>query len=673
MKATSLRALSIALILCLLTASSTFALADAAPAAGVAQEAQADQAVRLQDDFYAAVNAVWLAATEIPANKMMVGGFDDLSDGVEAQLMADFAAMTPEKAAEIEALPEFLKLYSIAADYETRNARGAEPLKPYLDRIAAIQSLADLSAALPELVLSGLPAPLSLFTLADMGDAQQTALYAGTPTIFLPDNSYYGTPTGDYLFGVLKPILVQLMQAVGQSEEQATECVEQALAFDALLAPNVLSAAESADYTGLYNPVALDAFCESSTALDLRATLTALLPALPERVVVIAPKYYAALNELVSEANFPALQSWMQVQMVYAAAPLLSQEMADTAATFSMMMTGQTEHDDPQKLAYRQAASLYAEPVGLYYGRTYFGEDAKRDVTAMVQAMVQVFKQRLLANDWLGAETIEAAVRKLDRMTCQIGYPDKIDPLYAQMLITPADQGGSLLSNSMNLRRQIMADLFSKCGQPTQPEYWELGADTVNAIYSPQKNTITFPAAILQAPFYSLEQSASRNFGGIGAVIAHEITHAFDNNGAAFDEYGNLRNWWSEADTAAFEERTQAMVAQFEGVPFAGGVVSGQLTVGENIADAGGLSCALESAKALADYNPQEFFENWAIIWRMKATPQIEQLLLTLDVHAPNKLRANIQLQNLEAFYEAFGITESDAMYLAPEKRISIW
>ncbi|MCL1854708.1 MAG: M13 family metallopeptidase [Clostridia bacterium] len=635
--------------------------------------AAGEMALRPQDDLYAAVNAEWLSVAEIPANKFMVGGFDDLGEQVEQLLMTDFAAMTDETAAQFEALPEFLQLYAMAADYEARDEQGAQPLAPYLAEIDGLSSLAELSASLPSFILRQIPALLSCGVTADMGNARQYALYLSGPSLFLPDVSYYNTPTGDALLQVFGQSLGTLLQLCGYDNEDAARIVEQAMTFDALVMPYMPSSEEMSDYTKLYNPMALADFAACSSALDLAGLVEALVPAVPERVVVLHPAYFTALDQVVNEENFPLIKSWITACTVYASAPMLSQDMEAAAAAYRMTMTGQAEMDEPQKRAYRLAYAVFDGPVGNYYGRTYFGEEAKRDVTAMVEQMLQIFGRRLQANEWLSPETVQAAQRKLERMALQIGYPDKLRPEYTLIKVTPSREGGTLMGNMMALSRIAMEANLAKCGQETDLSYWDAGAATVNAFYQPMANAITFPAAILQAPFYSLDQSDSRNLGGIGAVIAHEITHAFDSNGAKFDEYGSLNNWWTEEDYAAFDERTQAMVALFDGIPFTDGAVNGKLTVSENIADAGGLSCALEICQSLADPDPCAFFENWATIWRIKVMPQFEQLLLAIDVHAPNELRANMQARNQDAFYTAFSVEEDDGMYLAPEERVGIW
>jgi putative endopeptidase len=265
------------------------------------------------------------------------------------------------------------------------------------------------------------------------------------------------------------------------------------------------------------------------------------------------------------------------------------------------------------------------------------------------------------------------AIKKLQAISIHVGYPDAPQELYSEMKTVPASEGGTLLGNAIEFTRLLKRDSYDKWNQPVQRGLWPLSANTVNAMYSPMDNSINFPAAILQAPFYSLEQSSSANYGGIGAVIAHEISHAFDPNGSKFDEKGTLADWWAAEDHAKFEELSQAMVEQFDVASFAGGRVNGVLTMAENVADAGGLACALESVKTESEVDLADFFTNWATIWRQKSTPEFEAMLLTMDVHAPNKLRANFQLQNMDDFYTAFDIKEGDGMYRAPDDRVAIW
>ncbi len=641
----------------------------AAPAAATAPAA-------LKDDFYAAINGDWLLTAQIPADQYSVGGFTDLSYEILDLLMADTEKMrTGEIALESELQKQFIAFYTLCADYDQRNADGLEPVKPYLEQIEAVDSLEALQAVMPEWLLSGLPLPLSLSVSMDLADAQQYALYASGPSLLLPDVSYYdpSNPYGPMLLGAVSQVSAALFAQAGYSPEEAERITAEALAFDAMLVPYAKTAEEQSDVKNLYNPVALAEFCAAYRNVDFDALIGALVPEKPEQLIVTSPRYFAAFDEVVCPENFQTLKSWMLFNMLYSSASYTTEDAQTMVQSVNNILMGQAEPTRKERLAYSMASSVFGPVVGDYYGRRYFGEEAKADVTHMVENMVAVYKKRLGENTWLTEATKAAAIRKLDTLSIQVGYPDSIHPLYEKYLITSAEEGGTVLSNIMGLSRIIMEDMFARMGTPVDRSQWSLSADTVNAMYSPQQNAIMFPAAILQAPFYSLEQSASANYGGIGAVIAHEISHAFDPNGALFDEYGSMANWWTDEDMAQFEKLSQDMIALFDGQPYAGGAVNGNLTKTENIADAGGLSCALEVAKALPDADLDAFFRSWATIWRVVYTPEIEQYLLMVDTHAPNKLRCNMQLPLLQEFYDTYGIQEGDGMYIAPEERVSIW
>jgi putative endopeptidase len=352
---------------------------------------------------------------------------------------------------------------------------------------------------------------------------------------------------------------------------------------------------------------------------------------------------------------------------------MLSLELQEIVFKYEMALTGQPEMDDPQKLAYRLAYSFFDEPVGIYYAQNYFGEKAKQDVTSIVEQLADVYKGRLKNNDWLGEETIAAALRKLDKISLQIGYPDKISPVYDLINIVPYDEGGTVFSNMVDFNSAARKDNLAKCGQETDHTEWSMSAATVNAYYDPQSNTIVFPAAILQKPFYSPDYSSSRNLGAIGAIIGHEITHAFDPMGSMFDEYGSLANWWTEADHAAFEEKTGALIAQFDGVEYLGTRINGRQVITEVVGDAGGLSSSLEVCEAQPDADPKAFFEGWATAFREKVRPELQELIINTSAYPPHELRVNMQVRNLDAFYEAYSVVEGDALYLAPEDRASVW
>lgn len=629
----------------------------------------------LKDDFYEAINTDWYTAAEIPSDKPVVGGFTDLDDGVRELLMADFAAMlNGGKEPGNAEMSSFIEYYRLAADFEARDTAGAQPLLPYMERIEKLNSLEDLANQWAEWDMAGMPSPFSAFVMADMEDATNNVLYMTPPGLFLLDKSYYqDEATKAMLQSAYGQMSINLLVMAGKSEEEATAIVQDALAFDESLAPYMQSAEEASDYTTLYNPADFAEFDAEIKGFDFTAAFHEILGVTPDTIILTNPEYFAALDELVSEETFQVMRSWQLVIMVNSLSSYLSDDFRLEAGSFSRMIYGTSEATAKEKSAYSLATGMFSEVSGIYYGQTYFGEEAKQDVASMVETMISVYKSRISQNAWLGDETRASAIKKLDNMTINVGYPDEARPLYSQFKTVPASEGGTLVGNSMEFSYLSKLDNYSDWNQPVDRGLWPLSADTVNAMYSPLNNSINFPAAILQAPFYSLEQSSSANYGGIGAVIAHEISHAFDPNGAKFDELGNLANWWTDQDYATFEQLSQAMVAEFDGIELAGGTVNGSLTVTENVADAGGLACALEAAKLEEDVNLEAFFTNWAVIWRQKATPEYEALLLNIDSHAPSKLRANIQLQNMDDFFTTFDIREGDGMYRAPEDRVTIW
>lgn len=635
----------------------------------------ADDTVSVKDDFYTAINGEWIASAVIPSDKPAAGGFMDLTDGVKETLMADFEKMLDgEVEPTTEELKSFIEFYRLAGDYETRDALGTAPLLPYIEKIEGLQSLQDYAQQWAQWDMEGMPSPISAMVMADMQNADMNALYMAAPSLFLMDTSYYAdAATKEALQGLFAMTQMELLQLVGKSAEEAESIVSQALAFDESLVPYIRSAEEASDYTKMYNPIALTELDASIAAFDMADLLAQLVGEAPETVVSIDPKYFAAIDTLINDETFEQLKSWLMVSTINSFSSFLSDEFRVVSGGFMRAMTGIEEETPKDEAAYSLASMLFGEVVGLYYGQEYFGEEAKQDVTLMVKGILEAYESRLLAIDWIGDKTREMAIRKLDGMNIHVGYPDAIRPEYSLMQTVSAADGGTLVGNAMEFTRISKESMYSKWNKPVDRGMWPLSASDVNAMYSPMENSINFPAAILQAPFYSLEQSASANYGGIGAVIAHEISHAFDPNGAKFDELGNLADWWTAEDYAAFEERSQAMIDAFDGVEHAGGTVNGTLTVAENVADAGGLACALDALKLQEDIDFEAFFTNWGVIWRQKALPEYEALLLTLDVHAPNKLRTNIQLQNMDDFHEAFDIQPEDGMYLAPEARVTIW
>lgn len=554
----------------------------------------------IKQDFFEAVNEEWLKTAKIPADKPATGGFQDLVDGIDDLLMTDIDHMLaePDKV-QSDMMRHFLHFYQLANDYDRRNQLAAKPLLPLIERIEKIDSFEDLNQQFPTWTLDSLPLPFSLDVDADMKNAQTNALFAYPPSLFLPDKTYYTAehPNGAQLLGVFFDMMVQLVELTGKEKSQAEAIVEQAIQFDRLVAPHVKSAEEKADYSKMYNPRSFDTFIHYTDKLDLEKLTVGLIGTTPDKVIVTDPVYFEQLGELLTTEHFQLIKSWMIVRTIRSLSSYLSEDFRQISGIFSRTLSGTDEAMPQKKAAYYLASGQFDQVVGDYYGKKYFGEAAKKDVEHMIEKMISVYKDRLEKNNWLSDTTRKKAIIKLDKLGVQVGYPDQIPALYTKYHTVTQEEGGTLLSNALAFSKIELKERFGRWNQPVDRTEWEMSADTVNAYYHPFRNVIVFPAAILQAPFYSLEQSSSANYGGIGAVIAHEISHAFDNNGALFDEYGNLNNWWTEEDLAHFQEKAQAMIEEFDGLSFADGTVNGKLTVSENIADAGGLKLCFRSSK----------------------------------------------------------------------------
>ena len=540
----------------------------------------------IKDDLYEAVNGEWLKTAKIPDDKPATGGFNDLVDEIDKQLMDDFDAYAEGKEkSEDSRFNEMIKLYRLAKNFDWRKKVGPQPLKRMLASVENLNSYEDYQSQWKNWILAGMPSPISFDIDADMKNATVYALFASSPSLILPDKSYYEAEKKaqhDQLLQLWSSMVEALMYKLGYSKEEAKKMINDAIKFDALLAPNVKSAEEAADYSKMYNPQTVAELASATDQLDIAAIIKQLIGEEPEKVIVTEPEYFKALNKILQD-NFELFKNWALIRVIRENASYLDDEMREINGRYGRALSGSKKPVSQRKFAFYLARDMFSQVAGDYYGKKYFGPQAKADVHHMVEQMIKVYKGRLTNNQWLSKDTRDKAILKLDKLGIQVGYPDKIPVLYDQFKV---DEEESLIANLNQLTVTANKELFSRWNKPVDRMRWEMSAATVNAYYHPFKNIIVFPAAILQAPFYSLKQSSSQNYGGIGAVIAHEISHAFDNNGSLFDEFGNLNNWWTDEDSAHFKQLAQKMIEEFDGIPFAGQKVNGKLTVSENIADA---------------------------------------------------------------------------------------
>ena len=627
--------------------------------------------VRIQDDLYEYVNGEWLEKAIIPDDRPTIGGFANLAEDVEKIMMNDFKDFKAgTKHSDINGMCDAIKLYNKIMDTDTRNALGIKPLMPLLDKIKAIDSLEKLNDNLLFFTENNIPLPVDFGVDANMQDATANCFIIQGPSIILPDTTYYGNETGDKLLAVYKDMALKLLAYTNLTSDEQEEYINDTLAFDALVASQVKSMLEWADYVKNHNPMPLDEVCNYLQPLAFKKLLTAIYDNLPQELIVYDPKAIKNMNMYFNNDTFKQYIHWAYVKTLLANANKLSQEMAAISTTYRRCIMGIDSDPILEKQAYQIASSVYSEPCGIYYGRTYFGEEAKKDIISLVKKIIDTYKDRIAHNNFLEEATKQKAILKLSTINIKMGYPDDVRAIYKEMIIDDNDNYFEAMNkiNKIKIHHNL-----NKLYKPVDKNEWQMPGHMVNACYDPSRNDITFPAAILQKPFYALSQSISENLGGIGTVIAHEISHAFDNNGAHFDENGNLFNWWSENDSKAFKELTNKMIKQWDGIPFGNTSVNGELVVSENIADNGGMAVTLQIMHTIKEADFKAYFINWAKIWCQKAKDEYIDFLLKNDVHSPCKLRANIQVRNFKEWYDTFDVTDNDQMYIKEEDRIIIW
>lgn len=623
-----------------------------------------DETVRLEDDLYNYVNGKWISKAKIPADKPTTGGFINLQDGVEKTLLKDFKKYS-QKLTKDELFNRALNLYNKAMNEDER-IKGKSYLLDKANYLDNIKDNTSFNEAVYYLYDNNYPLPFSMGVSEDMKDATKHALCLMGPHTILPDTSMYNTPNKEQLLNVYKEMALTILNKL--EIPNALDLLNKTLKFDDKLSKIVKSSEEWADYIKAYNPYSINDLINYFD-FNFKSLVVSRYGILPDTVIVYEPRFIENYKDLMSD--YSLYQAWAKVSLILGNVSLLSEEFRDLAGTFNRAINGTTKMVSKDKYAYRLASSYYDEVIGVYYGKKYFGEEAKADVISIVKNLITSYKRRLNENKWLSRQTIDKAINKLDKMAIKIGYPDTIDKRYYNFVF---DLNAPLIEVVDNLNKIASAYADTKLYKPVDKSAWVMSGNTVNACYNPSFNDITFPAAILQAPFYSIKQTVEENYGGIGCVIGHEISHAFDNNGAQMDELGNINNWWTEEDYKNFQTKIDLMTAEFDGLPLAGATVNGKLSVSENIADNGGIASSLESLKRIKpDCDLKLFFFNYARIWCQKSRPEYTKLLLTVDVHGPSYYRANMQVRNFEEFYDTFNIKSTDKMYLAPEKRLVIW
>ncbi len=639
-----------------------------------------DPNVRPGDDFFAYVNGTWVESTEIPADKAKYGTFDILRDEsqenvkaiIEESATGDFAKGTDEQ--------KVGDLYRSFMDMDTRDARGLEPLQPELDRIDAISNYDDLAVYFASVMTRNLDAPFAIGQVADFKNPKQYMIYAGQSGLGLPDREYY-FKVDETSVELREKYLehIEKMLALAGFDDGAA-AAKTIMALETRLAEQNMKKEDARNWTKNYNKVAIQDLPELMPSFNWDGYLVAADLQGVDAIVIFTTDYMKALDGIITDTDIATWKTYLYWSAVNNTASRLTSALDEQNFEFyGKALSGTTEQRAMWRRAVNSVNGMLGEVVGKVYVKEHFPPEAKERMLALVGNLVNAYEKSIKELDWMSDETKAEALDKLSKFTPKIGYPDEWRD-YAALDIEANDYYGNVERASLAEYQRFM----DRQGGPVDRTEWGMTPQTVNAYYMPPLNEIVFPAAILQPPFFDLEADEAVNYGAIGAVIGHEIGHGFDDTGSTFDGDGVMRNWWTDEDRAAFDARTGVLVEQYNAYqPFDDLSVNGEFTLGENIGDLGGISIGLLAYQiSLNGEEPpvidgftgvQRVFLGFGRVWRGKYRDEALRLQIETNPHSPSRYRANGSVRNVPEFYEAFNVTEEDALYLAPEDRVKIW
>ncbi|MEV7767289.1 M13-type metalloendopeptidase [Microbacterium sp. NPDC086615] len=654
------------------------------PRSGLALDELSDE-IRPQDDLFRHVNGRWLERTEIPEDKARWGAFHLIAEQAEKDVRA-----IVEESQQAEPGTEARKIGDLFASFMDTariDELGRTPIEEQLRRVDEVHDVAGLLRLTGEFEREGMSGLIALFVEPDPGDPTRyvPVLYQGG--LSMPDESYYRLDNFADTRDAYRAHIERILDLAGVAD--AADDAARVLALETEIATHHWSREDSRDAVKTYNLKSWDDTV-ALAGIDLAAWRAGVAPghedALAE-VVVYQPSFVESLGALLVAERLDDWKAWLRFKVVHSTAAFLPDAfVAENFSFYGTQLTGVPVNRERWKRGVSLAEAALGEAIGKVYVERHFPPAAKEAMDGLVAHLIQAYRRSIRSLEWMTAETRERALAKLDAFTPKIGYPVRWKD-YGDLEITADDLTGNVRrANVWEHDRQL-----AKVGQPIDRDEWHMTPQTVNAYYNPLMNEIVFPAAILQYPFFDADRDAAANFGGIGAVIGHEIGHGFDDQGSRFDGDGSLRDWWTDADRAAFEERTKALIAQYDALVPEGlseeHHVNGALTIGENIGDLGGLGIAISAYRLSLEAEGQDpegpvvdglsgiqrLLLSWAQVWQQKGRDAETIRLLTIDPHSPNEFRCNQIVRNIDAFYEAFEVTEGDALWLDADQRVTIW
>lgn len=631
------------------------------------------------DNFYLYANQNWLEDTEIPGDKSNYGIFTVLDDETRQKVRALIESAAEQQGDPGSASQKVGDLYRSVLSWEERNQAGIEPVAKLLKRVDEANEN-DLAKVAGELSVFGINPGFGMYVNVDARSSDEYIVYLTQAGLTLPDRDYYLEDDDRYvkLRDDLHSYAVDMFQFIGVDNPEAA--ASDIVKVETAIAKNQWTKTENRDPIKTYNKKSWDDVREMMAPFDWAGYAAGAKLADVEQFVVRQPSYFAAMGDMVDEAKIESLKNYLRFRIIDSMGDSLSEEIEQRHFAFhATAVSGITEQEPMWKRGVNTTGSVLGELVGQLYVEKHFKPEAKRRMNELVENLKAAFRARIQTRDWMGEGTKKQALEKLGKFTTKIGYPDDWKD-YTKLTIDSAVLADNLMAYA---KFEHLREL-EKLGGPIDRGEWHMTPQTINAYYNPVMNEIVFPAAILQPPFFNLLADDAVNYGGIGAVIGHELSHGFDDKGSKYDGNGNLRDWWTETDREEFDRRSKGLIDQYSSFePVEGNFVNGELTLGENIGDLGGLSVAYEAYKLSLDGSEadvidgltgdQRFFLGWAQIWRrLYREPELLKRLIT-DPHSPSEYRVNGIVRNMDAWYEAFQVNKEEELFLAPKDRVRIW
>ena len=642
-----------------------------------------DTAVAPGEDFYQYATGGWQKNNPLKPEFSRYGAFDVLAENNQIRLndlFTDLAKIQTEPGSVEQKIAD---LYLMGLDSTRLNAEGIAPVKKYIDQLEQVMTVSDFAYASAICAQYGVGSIFGAYVTSDMMDSDNQILYIGESGLAMGNRDYYLLPEHQALRDGYKAFLEKIFTLAGYDD--AAKKASDAFEVEMAIAVPYWSMVQQRDIEAQYNPMSSAELYAAYPDLHLDVFFKELFKELgfgdQDKLIVEQPSYFEAINKIVKDIDPVKLRHYLQASALSEACGSVSDEFyAASFDFFSKQMAGVQEQKPRWKRAMSVPNSLLGEAIGEMYVKKYFPEADKERMLQIVKNIQTALGQHIQELDWMSEETKAKAIEKLSAFTIKIGYPDKWKD-YSSLRI---DNKLSYYDNLLNASRWYFFDNMSKLGKPVDREEWQMTPQTVNAYYNPTTNEICFPAGILQPPFYNPDADDAVNYGAIGVVISHEMTHGFDDQGRLFDKVGNMNNWWTEADAAAFKEKTSRLVDQFDKVEVLPGVfANGAATLGENIADQGGLRIAYTAMQnSFGESHPepldgftaeQRFYLAYATVWAQNITDEEIQRRTLIDVHSLGENRVNVSIRNLQTFFDAFGIKEGDKMWRPEEERVIIW